>query len=168
MAAQRKRRVQKADPTEVVIQGTNLRFEAPKSKRKPKPNPAAVVVQEINPVSGFTVFLREYAVVTVAIGFAIATQAQSMIKQFTTSFIDPAYALLLNGQALSQKTMVVTWHEREQVFAWGSFVYSLLNFLFMLVIIYAVVKFFALDKLQQPKPKDKKEVLKSAMGRSSK
>lgn len=165
MAAQRKRRVKKADPTEVVVQGTNLRFEAPKSKRKPKPSTAAVVVQEINPVSGFVGFLREYAVITVAIGFAIATQAQVMIKQFSTSFIDPAYALLLNGQALSEKTATLTWHGREQIFAWGTFVYSLMNFLFMLIIIYAVVKFFALDKLQEPKPKSKKDALNSAMRR---
>ena len=168
MAAQRKRRVQKADPTEVVIQGTNLRFEAPKSNRKPKPSTAAVVVQEINPVSVFVGFLREYAVITVAIGFAIATQAQVMIKQFTTSFIDPAYALLLNGQSLSEKTATLSWHGREQVFTWGTFVYSLLNFIFMLIIIYGVVKFFALDKLEKPAQKDKKDVLSSAMRRPNK
>lgn len=168
MAAQRKRKVQKIDPTEAIVQGTNLRFESPRSKRKPKPNPAAVVVQEINPVSGFVGFLREYAVITVAIGFAIATQAQVMIKQFSTSFIDPAYALLLNGQALSEKTATLTWHGREQIFAWGTFVYSLLNFLFMLVIIYVVVKFFALDKLQKPETKKKEDVLNSAIRRAGK
>ncbi len=155
MAAQRKRKAHKASPTDTVVQGTTLRFEAPSSKRKPKPSTAAVVVQEINPVSGFVGFLREYAVITVAIGFAIATQAQVLIKQMSTSFIDPAYALLLNGQALSQKTAVLTWHGREQSFAWGAFVYSLLNFLFMLVVIYIVVKFFALDKLKKQDDKKK-------------
>jgi len=157
MAAQRRRKVQKIDSTEAIVQGTNLRFESPKSKRKPKPNPAVVVVKEVSPVNSFTQFLREYAVITVAIGFAIATQAQAMIRQMSTSFIDPAYALLLNGQALSEKVAVVTWHGRQQTFTWGAFVYSLLNFFFMLIVIFVVVKFFALDKLQKPKDKNNKK-----------
>lgn len=157
MAAKRKRKVRKADTPDVIVQGTNIRFEAPKSDRKPKPNPAVVVAQEINPVSSFTTFLREYAVVTVAIGFAIATQAQVMIKQMSASFIDPAYALLLNGQSLSEKSTVVHWHGREQVFTWGAFVYSLLNLFFLLIIIFVIVKFFALDRLQKPKDADQKK-----------
>jgi len=164
MAAQtRKPRAKRSTAT--VIQGTPIRFEAPNSGRKPKPNAAIVVAQEINPVSGFVGFLRDYAVITVAIGFAIATQAQGMIKQLSASFIDPAYALLLNGQVLSAKTTIITWHGREQAFAWGAFVYSLLNFMFMLVIIYLVVKFFALDKLQKPESKKKEDILASAIRR---
>lgn len=165
MATKRKRRVKRADETEVIVQGSNIRFEDPSSDRS-KPNPAIAVAQEVNPMNGFVGFLRDYAVITVAIGFAIATQAQSTIKQLTTSFIDPAYALLLNGQTLSEKVAVLSWHGREQTFAWGAFIYSLLNLLFMLVVIFAVVKFFALDKLQKPKEVTKKDALNSAIRRA--
>lgn len=145
MAAQARKRTK--GTTKAVTQGTPIRFESPHSNRKPRPNAAVVVAHEMNPVGGFTKFLREYAVITVAIGFAIATQAQVLIKQLLASFIDPMYALLLNGQVLSAKTTTITWHGRQQAFAWGAFVYTLLDFLFVLIIIYAVVKFFALDKL---------------------
>jgi large-conductance mechanosensitive channel len=156
MAAQARKRTKrsKKNTAEAAAQGTTIRFESPSSDRKPKPSTAVIVAQEINPVSGFVGFLREYAVITVAIGFAIATQAQGLVRQLTTSFIDPLYALLFNGGTLSTKTTVLAWHGREQAFAWGAFVYSLLNFIFMLVIIYVVVKFFALDKLA--KKDDKK------------
>lgn len=153
MAAQARKRTK--GTTKAVTQGTPIRFESPHSNRRPRPNTAVVVAHEINPVGGFTKFLREYAVITVAIGFAIATQAQVMIKQFLTSFVDPMYALLLNGQVLSAKTTTVTWHGRQQVFAWGAFVYALVDFIFVLVIIYIVVKFFALDKLVKKEEKKK-------------
>ena len=72
--AERKRR--KASTSKMVTTGTTIRIEQPKSQRKPKPKVAVVVAQEINPVSGFVGFLREHAVVSLAVGFAIATQAQ--------------------------------------------------------------------------------------------
>ncbi len=151
MAAQARKRTR--GTTKAVTQGTPIRFESPHSNRKPKPNTAVVVAHEINPVGGFAEFLREYAVITVAIGFAIAAQAQVLIKQLLTSFIDPMYALLLNGQVLSAKTTTITWHGRQQAFAWGAFVYALLDFIFVLVIIYVVIKFFALDKLAHKEKK---------------
>ena len=157
MAAQARKRTNRSKKmtTEAVTQGTVIRFEQPKSGRKPKPNTAIVVAQEINPVGGFVNFLKEYAVITVAIGFAIATQAQVLIRQFLTSFVDPLYALLLNGQVLSAKTTTVAWHGREQVFAWGAFLYALVDFIFVLVIIYLVVKFFALDRLKKEEEEKK-------------
>lgn len=151
MAAQARKRKKPMRPTtvEAVTTGTVIRMESPTSGRKPKPNTAVVVAQEINPVHGFVGFLKEYAVITVAIGFAIAAQAQVLIKQLSASFIDPMYALFFNGQALSVKTTVISFHGREQAFAWGAFVYSLMNFIFMLLVIFLVVKFFALDKLKK-------------------
>ena len=157
MAAQARKRSKSTvkSTTKVVTQGTPIRFEPAHSDRKPKPNTAGVVAHEISPVGGFADFLREYAVITVAVGFAIATQAQVLIRQMLTSFIDPMYALLFNGQQLSTKTTIVHWHGREQAFAWGAFIYALLDFLFVLVVIYVVVKFFALDKLVKKDEKKK-------------
>ncbi len=156
MAAKaRKRPSRSTIAAESVTPGSTIRFEKPKSNRKPKPNPAVVVVQEINPAHGFANFLRDYAVITVAIGFMIAAQAQILIKQTISSFIDPLFALFVNGQTLSSKTAVVTWHGNTQTLAWGAFIYALVNFIFVLIVIYIVVKFFALDKLTK-KPEDKK------------
>ncbi len=133
-----------------VTTGTTMRMEAASSDRKPKPHAAVVMVREINPTGGFVGFLREYTVVGLAIGFVIGTQAQTLVKLLVSSFIDPAFQLLF-GQALSQRNFVLHWHDRAASFGWGGFAYGLLNFLFVLAAIYAIVKFFKLDRLAKPK-----------------
>jgi large-conductance mechanosensitive channel len=148
-----KRKPRKIPPAQAVTTGTNLRMQPPKSNRHPKPNPAVVVMQEVNPVSGFIGFLRDYAVVGLAVGFVIGLQAQNLVKQLVASFIDPAFQLLF-GQALSQRAFVLEFHGRTASFTWGAFVYGLLNFLFVIGAIYVLVKFFQLDKLDRPAKKD--------------
>lgn len=135
-----------------VTSGSPLRMEPAKSSRQPKPNTAAVIMHEVNPVGGFVNFLRDYAVVGLAVGFVIGLQAQNLVKQLVTSFIDPAFNLLF-GQALSQRDFVLEFHGRTASFSWGAFAYMLLNFLFVLAAIYAIVKIFKLDKLDRPSKK---------------
>ncbi|HZL08059.1 MAG TPA: MscL family protein [Candidatus Dormibacteraeota bacterium] len=130
--------------------GGTIRFEIPTGGRQHKPQ--IVVSPDIHPVSGFVDFLREHAVVGLAIGFVIGTQVQSLVKQLVSSFIDPLFKLLL-GQALSQRTFTLDWHGRSANFGWGGFVYALLDFLFVLATIYVVVKFLNLDELGKPKRK---------------
>lgn len=137
--------------------GGTIRFEVPVSSRQHKPQ--IVVSSDIHPVSGFVDFLREHAVVGLAIGFVIGTQVQSLVKQLVSSFIDPLFKLLL-GQALSQRTFTLHWHGRSANFGWGGFVYALLDFLFVLATIYAVVKFLNLDQLDKPKPKKAEQLRK--------
>lgn len=151
--ANRKRKVNPVSTTHVLTSGTTIRIEEPSSDRKPKPNPATVVVQEINPVSGFVMFLREHAIVGLAVGFAIATQVQALVKQLITSFVDPLYGLLFS-QKLSDKAVTLHWHDRSQSFAWGAFAYTLLDFLFVIGVIYAIIKIFNLDKWDKPKKKE--------------
>ncbi len=148
--AARSRKRKPISSAHAVTSGTGMRLESPASSRKPKPNPAVVMVREINPASGFLGFLREYTVVGLAVGFVIGTQAQGLVRLLASNFIDPAFQLLF-GQALSQRTFVLQWHDRTASFGWGGFVYGLLNFLFVLAAIYIIVKFFKLDKLNKPK-----------------
>ncbi|MDL2363499.1 MAG: MscL family protein [Patescibacteria group bacterium] len=150
----RKRKVH-TESAQVLTAGSIVRIEQPKSDRQPKPNVAVVVAQEINPVTGFVGFLREHSVVGLAVGFAIATQAQALVKQLITSFIDPLYALLFSGEKLSTKSSTLHFHGREQAFGWGAFMYTLLDFLFVLLAIYLIVKFFKLDRLAKAKDEKK-------------
>lgn len=159
-AARAKRRVIKQDQTHILTSGTTIRFEQPKSTRKTaaktsKADHAVLVIQEANPVSGFVSFLKEYAIVGLAVGFAIATQVQAIVKQLITSFIDPLYALLFNGEKLSSKTFVLTWHDRTQSFAWGAFIYTMIDFLFVVAALYLLVKFFKLEDFDKKKEKEK-------------
>lgn len=139
--------------TQVVTSGSTIRFEQPNSARGKKPK-VLIVGPELHPVNGFVDFLREHAVVSLAIAFVIGLQSQVLVKQLVTSFIDPAFKLLF-GQALSLRTFTLDWHGRAVSFAWGAFAYALLDFIFVLAAVYAIVKFLSLDKLD--KPKDEKD-----------
>jgi large-conductance mechanosensitive channel len=153
--AERKRKSTRKSTTRLATTGSNIRFEQPNSRRKAKPSVTRVIVEEVNPVNGFLDFLREHTVVTLAVGFAIATQAQTLIKQLISSFIDPLYGLLFS-QKLSAKTLTLHFHGRTQAFGWGAFVYAFIDFVFVLLAIYAIVKFLNLDKLEKPKPAELK------------
>jgi large-conductance mechanosensitive channel len=153
MAVKRKRKVNQQSTTHVLTSGTTIRIEEPTSGRKPKPNPATVIVQEANPLDGFVMFLREHAIVGLAVGFAIATQVQALVKQLITSFIDPMYGLFFS-QKLSDKTVTLHWHDRAQIFTWGAFAYTMLDFIFVIGVIYSIIKIFNLDKWDKPKKKE--------------
>lgn len=145
-----KRKRQNKNTARSVTTGTSFRLEQPASERKPKPTKARTAVKQARPVGGFADFLREYTVVTLAVGFVIATQVQGLVRQLVDGFVDP-FSKLLFGTALSERTFILHWHTRAAAFAWGNFVYGLIDFLFVLIVIYLVIKIFALDKLNKPK-----------------
>jgi large-conductance mechanosensitive channel len=145
------RKPKKQPTTTVVTTGSTIRFEQPKSGRGRK-NPVEVIVQEVNPVSGFVGFLREHAVVGLAVGFIIGQQAQGLVKLLQSTFIDPAFQVVF-GEKLTTRTFMITSRGKDVPFHWGEFANGLLNFLFVLAAIYAIIKVFNLDKLDKPKEK---------------
>lgn len=150
--AERKRKSPKNTTTKVVTAGSTIRLEQPKSQRnQPKPKVTVVVGQELNPAAGFVNFLREHAVVGLAVGFAIATQAQGVIKSLTDNFINPIYGLLFNTANLASQSVTVHFRGRAAEIHWGAVVTTLVNFLFVLLAIYLLIKLFNLDKLDKKK-----------------
>ncbi len=138
----------------VVTTSNTIRIETPKSNRQRKPKVTVLVQPDDlvrDQIGGFVSFLREHAVVGLAIGFVIGAQAQAVVKQLISSFIEPAFALLFGGQKLSVLTSTVSFNGRSQSFSWGAMVYVLINFLFVLGAIYFIIKVFKLDKLDKPK-----------------
>ncbi|HEY8999490.1 MAG TPA: MscL family protein [Candidatus Saccharimonadales bacterium] len=104
------------------------------------------------PVGGFVTFLREHAIVGLAVGFVIGSQVQGLVKQATDSFINPLFELLFSGnKALSMRTFTLHFGSRHANFAWGALAYDLMDFLFVLLAIYIVIKLFSLDKLDKKK-----------------
>ncbi len=97
-------------------------------------------------VGGFVTFLREKAVVGLAVGFIVGQQAQGLIKQLVDSFISPWLNIILGSKLQDRFTVF-----GGEKFAWGRFVYVFINFLFILLAIYAIVKLLKLDKLDMPK-----------------
>lgn len=103
-------------------------------------------------VGGFVHFLREKAVVGLAVGFIIGQQAQGLIKQLVDSFINPWINIMVGSKLQKEATIVA-----GETFSWGKFLYVLINFLLVLVAIYAIIKLFKLDKLDLPKEEKKKK-----------
>ena len=101
-------------------------------------------------VGGFTNFLREYAVVGLAIGFIVGQQANVVVKQLVTSFIEP-WLQVLFGTGIGKRVWIVHHGTDEIKVAWGQFVYVFIEFLFVAITIYAVVKLLKLDKLKKQK-----------------
>lgn len=101
-------------------------------------------------VGGFVDFLREKAVVGLAVGFIIGQQAQTLIKQFVDSFVTPLLNVMV-GDDLQNKAFSIGTGTNKAEITWGKFSYILVSFLFVLITIYVVVKLFKLDKLDKPK-----------------
>ena len=134
---------------QITTSGNTIKIETPRGRRKPN---VSVVVGAVNPIGGFVGFLREHAIVGLAVGFVIGTQVQSIVKQLISGFIDPFSKLLFPGdQALSNRTFTLHFNGRYADFGWGALAYQLIDFLFILFVIYAIIKTFKLDKLDQPK-----------------
>jgi large-conductance mechanosensitive channel len=98
---------------------------------------------------GFVNFLREHAVVGLAVGFIIGQQAQGLIKQLVDSFITPMLSVWFGENLANKKFTVGGMHAVD--FTWGKFIYSFINFIFVLLFIYVIIKLFKLDKLDKPK-----------------
>ena len=101
-------------------------------------------------VNGFVNFIREHAVVGLAVGFIIGTQAQTVIKQLVTSFIDPVIQLLFGGVQLSERKVTLHLFTNQADFAYGAMIYAFINLFAVLVTIYILIKLFKLDKLDKP------------------
>lgn len=103
------------------------------------------------PVNGFVIFLREHAIVGLAVGFVIGTQVQTVVKQITDSFINPMFALFFSGnETLAARTFTLHFGNRHANFGWGAVAYTLLDFLFVLAVLYILIRVSKLDKLDTP------------------
>jgi large conductance mechanosensitive channel len=101
--------------------------------------------------AGFVNFLREHAIVGLAVGFIAGAQAQAVVKQLVTSFIDPIIKLLFGGVALADRKFTLTLFSNSAEFAWGAMVSALINLVFILATIYLLIKIFKLDRLDKKK-----------------
>jgi large-conductance mechanosensitive channel len=136
-----------------------LKREARARIRHLDPMTASELVNEVvaKQAGSFVAFLREHAIVGLAIGFVLGTQVQVVVKQVTDSFINPLFQLLFpaNQTELAQRTFNVSYYFRGQYhyarFGWGAILYTLIDFIFIVLTIYIIIKFFKLDKLDKSK-----------------
>lgn len=97
---------------------------------------------------GFINFIKNHSVVSLAVGFIIATQAQTLIKQLVASFVTPTFQFFFTG-SLAKDTVTLHLNGRSISYTWGAFVNDLLTLLFDLLAIYLIIVLFKLDRLDK-------------------
>ncbi len=113
-----------------------------------------VVTDQINKqLNGFTNFLRDQSVIGIGIGLVLGTQLKTVVDSISADFVQPLTQLVLpNKKSLTAQV----WHfhvagRGTVVLKWGDILNSLLTFVTVALIVYAIFKFFKLDKLAKKK-----------------
>ena len=103
-------------------------------------------------MAGFINFIREQGVVGMAVGLAIGTAAGDTVKKLVTAFIDPLVQLVVGSQqGLQSASFTLEIAGRKGEFLYGAFVSSLITLIAVAFVVYAIVHFFKLDKLDKKK-----------------
>ena len=91
-------------------------------------------------------------VVGLAVGLAIGTAAGDTVKKLVTAFIDPLVQLIVGSQkGLQAASFTVEFAGRKGEFMYGAFISSLITLLAVAFVVYAIVHFLKLDKLDKKK-----------------
>lgn len=103
-------------------------------------------------VGGFVNFIRTQGVVGLAVGLAIGTAAGDTVRKLVEGFINPVVQFIVGSQEGLQSAV---WHVelwgRKADFAWGAFISSAITLLATAFVIYLIVHFAKLDKLDKKK-----------------
>ena len=112
---------------------------------------AGTVIKDTH-MGGFVNFIREQGVVGMAVGLAIGTAAGDTVKKLVTAFIDPLVQLIVGSQqGLQSASFTVEIAGRRGEFLYGAFISSLITLIAVAFVIYAIVHFLKLDKLDKKK-----------------
>ena len=101
---------------------------------------------------GFAKFIREQGVIGLAVGLAIGTAAGDTVKTLVEAFISPLVQLLVGSQkGLEAAIWTLEVNGRSGDFRWGAFVSSAITLLATAFVIYLIIHFAKLDKLDKKK-----------------
>lgn len=103
-------------------------------------------------LTGFLDFIRTQGVVGLAVGLAIGAAAGDTVKKLVEGFINPVVQFLVGSQdALAGSVWTFTAFGRKADFAWGAFISSLITLLATAFVIYLIIHFLKLDRLDKKK-----------------
>ena len=112
---------------------------------------AGTVIKDTH-MAGFVNFIREQGVVGMAVGLAIGTAAGDTVKKLVTAFIDPLVQLVVGSQqGLQSASFTVEVAGRKGEFLYGAFISSLITLIAVAFVVYAIIHFLKLDKLDKKK-----------------
>jgi large conductance mechanosensitive channel len=133
-------------PTKVAAARARAAEKARVAKTK------AAGVRGASTASGFVEFIRTQGVIGLAVGLAIGTAAGDTVRKLVEGFITPIVQLLVGSQ---KGLEAAVWHvqvgARSGDFKWGAFVSSAITLLATAFVIYLIVHFAKLDRLDKKK-----------------
>ncbi len=101
---------------------------------------------------GFLDFIRQQGVIGLAIGLAIGAAAGDTVKKLVEGFIAPVVQFIVGSQSnLEKATWTFEAFGREADFKWGAFVSSFITLLATALVIYLIIHFLKLDRLDKKK-----------------
>lgn len=103
--------------------------------------------------SGFVDFIRTQGVIGLAVGLAIGTAAGDTVKKLVEGFINPIVQFLVGSSTLTGASWQLQLWGRTADFKWGAFISSLITLLATALVIYIIVHFLKLNKLDKEKDK---------------
>lgn len=115
----------------------------------------ATIEVKFSYIRGFMDFVREQGVIGLAVGLAIGTSAGASVKVIVDQFINPIVGFLIGGIDLSKMAWTVVGHNADGkgglVIGWGAILSSLITLLATAAVIYWLIHFAKLDKLDKKK-----------------
>lgn len=104
------------------------------------------------PLAGFLDFIRTQGVIGLAVGLAIGAAAGDTVKKLVEGFINPVVQFIVGSQdALAGSIWTFHAFGRKAEFAWGAFISSLITLIATAFVIYLIIHFLKLDRLDKKK-----------------
>lgn len=102
-------------------------------------------------IKGFVDFVREQGVVGLAVGLAIGVAAGGAVTSIVDNFISPIIGFILGNESLAglDWTVIELDSGRELVIGWGAILDAIITLLATAFVIYGLVKWLNLDKLDK-------------------
>lgn len=103
-------------------------------------------------LSGFVEFIRTQGVIGLAVGLAIGTAAGDTVKKLVEGFITPIVQFIVgSNDGLEASVWHVEIWGRSADFRWGAFVSSAIILVATAFVIYLIVHYAKLDRLDKKK-----------------
>jgi len=100
-------------------------------------------IQKIRGLAGFTEFLRNQGVVTLAIGFILGTAISKLVSSLVTDMINPIFNGLMGGvDDLDAKII----HIGNASVHYGTFINNGIDFITIALVVYLGVKLLGMDQ----------------------
>jgi large conductance mechanosensitive channel len=99
-------------------------------------------------IQKFVLFIRTQGVIGLAVAVVLGGAVQRVVTALVNDIINPLIGLFL-GKGADLKTAVFKIH--DTTFAWGDLVSTIIDFLVIAFVIYALVKVLRADMLDKPK-----------------